>query len=97
MDPKAAAIVANKYVEKFMDYLADNISNEMSMPCTYLQERAAELTRRTRRTRRSSSRPTWKEKNPCFRWTTSLNLVADALRVAATQPDRGQCSRRAQP
>ena len=42
-DPEAAALVANRYVEKFMDYLFESVGGKNEEAVTYLKERAEQL------------------------------------------------------
>ena len=44
-DPEAAALVANRYVEKFMDYLFESVGGKNEEAVTYLKGRAEELRR----------------------------------------------------
>ena len=42
-DPEAAALVANRYVEKFMDYLFESVGGKNEEAVTYLKGRAEQL------------------------------------------------------
>ena len=42
-DPEAAALVANRYVEKFMDYLFESVGGKNEEAVTYLKGRAKQL------------------------------------------------------
>ena len=42
-DPEAAALVANRYVEKFMDYLFESVGGKNEEAVTYLKSRAQQL------------------------------------------------------
>ena len=42
-DPEAAALVANRYVEKFMDYLFESVGGKNEEAVTYLNGRAEQL------------------------------------------------------
>ena len=42
-DPEAAALVANRYVEKFMDYLFENVGGKNEEAVNYLRGRAEQL------------------------------------------------------
>jgi uncharacterized protein involved in exopolysaccharide biosynthesis len=42
-DPEAAALVANRYVEKFMDYLFESVGGKNEEAVTYLKSRAEQL------------------------------------------------------
>ena len=42
-DPEAAALVANRYVEKFMDYLFESVGGKNEEAVTYLRKRAEQL------------------------------------------------------
>jgi succinoglycan biosynthesis transport protein ExoP len=42
-DPEAAALVANRYVDKFMDYLFESVGGKNEEAVTYLNGRAAQL------------------------------------------------------
>jgi capsular exopolysaccharide synthesis family protein len=78
MDPDAAAIVANKYVDSFMAYLLDNTSGKNEYAVTYLQERAAQL-KKDSEDAEGKLEAYMREKN-LVSLDSSINLVADALR-----------------
>jgi succinoglycan biosynthesis transport protein ExoP len=82
-DPEAAAIVANKYVEKFMDYLVDNTSGKNEWAVTFLQERAAQL-KKDSEDAEGKLEAYLKEKN-MVSLDSSMNLVADALRAVQSK------------
>ena len=77
-DPEAAAIVANKYVDKFMDYLMDNTSGKNEYAVQYLQDRAAQL-KKDSEDAEAKLEAYMKEKN-MVSLDSSINLVADTLR-----------------
>ena len=78
MDPDAAAIIANKYVESFMGYLMDNTSGKNEYAVSYLQERAAQL-KKDSEDAELKLEAYMREKN-LVSLDSNINLVADALR-----------------
>ncbi len=77
-DPEAAAIIANRYVEKFMDYKAQTVGGQNEYAVNYLQERASVLEKESQDAEQALENY-MKEKN-LVSLDASLNLVADALR-----------------
>jgi len=78
-DPEAAAIIANKYVDKFMEYLIQNVSGQNEYAVSYLQQRADQL-KKDLEEAEGKLEAYMKEKN-LVSLDASMNLVAQTLQA----------------
>ncbi len=82
-DPEAAAIVANKYVTAFMEYLMQSFSGDNDIAVNFLQERAAQLQKEEQE--KQNALETYMKEKKLVSLDSSMNLVADALRAVQAQ------------
>ncbi|MBI4621887.1 MAG: polysaccharide biosynthesis tyrosine autokinase [Verrucomicrobia bacterium] len=84
-DPEAAAIVANRYVQTFMDYLFENAGGKNEDAIKYLTEQADRL-KNASETAQQRLQQYMKEKN-LVSLDSSQNIIADALRKSGSLRD----------
>lgn len=83
-DPEAAALVANRYVEKFMDYLRENAGGKNEDAVEYLQNQAARLKAEAEAADAKLNQYV-KENQLGLSLDSSQNMIADRLKLAATK------------
>jgi capsular exopolysaccharide synthesis family protein len=84
-DPEAAAIVANRYVQTFMDYLFENAGGRNEDAIKYLTEQADRL-KNTSEAASQKLQQYMKEKN-LVSLDNSQNIIADGLRKSGSLRD----------
>lgn len=77
-DPDGAALVANRYVEQFMDYLLESIGGKNEYAVDYLAKRADEL--RKAATDADKALLSYMEEHNLVSLDNSVNIVADRLK-----------------
>ena len=83
MDPEAAAIVANKFVTAFIEYLMQSVGGDNDIAVNYLQERAAQLQKEEQE--KQNALENYMKEKKLVSLDSSINLVADALRAVQAQ------------
>jgi capsular exopolysaccharide synthesis family protein len=81
-DPEAAALVANRYVDKFMDYLFESVGGKNEEAVNYLRGRAEQL-RKDSEDAEKQLQAYMKEHN-LVSLDSSINIVADRLKAVNT-------------
>ena len=83
MDPEAAAIVANKFVTAFIEYLMQSVGGDNDIAVNYLQERAAQLQKEEQE--KQNALENYMKEKKLVSLDSSINLVAEALRAVEAQ------------
>lgn len=84
-DPEAAALVANRYVKVFMDYLYETAGGKTQDAVKRLNEQAARLKKDSETA--DQALQAYMQKHQLTRLDTSQDMVADALKKAAALRD----------
>jgi len=77
-DPEAAALVANRYVEKFMDYLFESVGGKNEEAVTYLKGRAEQLRKDAEDAEKQLQ--DYMRQHNLVSLDSSINIVADRLK-----------------
>jgi capsular exopolysaccharide synthesis family protein len=81
-DPKAAALVANRYVEKFMDYLFQSVGGKNEEAVAYLKGRAEQLRKDSEDAENQLQE--YMRKNKLVSLEKSVDIVSDRLKSVNT-------------
>ena len=77
-DPEAAALVANRYIEKFMDYLFESVGGKNEEAVTYLKGRAEQLRKDAEDAEKQLQ--DYMRQHNLVSLDNSINIVADRLK-----------------
>jgi capsular exopolysaccharide synthesis family protein len=80
-DPEAAALVANRYVEQFIQYLLDNVGGKNEDAVIYLRSRVEQLKHAAEEADRQLEQ--YMQKNNLVSLDKSVDLVTDRLRTVS--------------
>ncbi len=78
-DPEAAAMVAQRYVDQFLNYLLDNVSGSNDLAVEFLRERADQLKKETEE--KSQLLQDYMQKHNLISLDSSMSIVDDRLRT----------------
>lgn len=78
-DPEGAALIANRYVEQFMQYLMNNVDSKNEFAADYLRSRAEELRKESEAA--EGKLQEYRRKNNLVSLDNSINIIGERLRT----------------
>ncbi|HEY1792844.1 MAG TPA: polysaccharide biosynthesis tyrosine autokinase [Opitutaceae bacterium] len=81
-DPEAAALIANRYVDEFMDYLFESVGGKNEEAVTYLRGRAGQLEKDSQEADRQLQ--DYMRQHNLVSLDNSMNIVVDRLKAVNT-------------
>jgi succinoglycan biosynthesis transport protein ExoP len=78
-DPEAAALVANRYVDKFMDYLFESVGGKNEEAVTYLKQRSEQLQKNAEDTEKDLQE--YMRQHNLVSLDKSIDIVSDRLKA----------------
>ncbi len=78
-DSEGAALIANRYVEEFMNYLMNNVDSRNEFAADYLRARAEELRKESEMS--ETRLQDYRRKNNLVSLDNSINIIGERLRT----------------